>query len=309
VKITREAVETWLDDWDTGYEAARAAANSEMVALAKDVVPRLIDMSGALDNGRTLKHAGDDAALDAVAWVGLLTAVCIFTEPIVLMLAPSFWLLPILTTLALLGLLSRVRRWDEIRKPVLAARKRRRRAAEAWLREVDHPSCLGPLLEHTGWTNRGGDQTDVGIPDLLLPALRRLLSTTRDYQHAGLTEAQRRKLYALLDLYYALKNPDVLTAALGLIVRSEDADALSIVRHVAGSAVASPNSQRVKDAARQALPALEAAAARRRSGETLLRAADSPADSSTLLRPAASSTHDTDQLLRASVSNPNPLDQ
>lgn len=126
---------------------------------------------------------------------------------------------------------------------------------------------------------------------------------------AGLLAPEERKAlhFALMwgwDGYgfnYANLGPEFHLELLSALARNGDTQALPYVREVAYGEAATPDTQRIRSAAKICLRTLEEQAAREQIGQTLLRASAAPApNGDNLLRPATgSSCADPEELLRA----------
>ncbi len=150
---------------------------------------------------------------------------------------------------------------------------------------LDDTRTVGPLLDAL-------DAHECGTRSALAGALCRLLPRLATEDAARLTPEQRKRLSVAL----TAGNTDLAAAAVRGLVRMGDTSCYDRVARLAeGKGLAKKHAD-LWQAAKEAMPKLDAAREKERQAATLLRPADAPADA-TLLRPAEGAPHGDDAAL------------
>jgi hypothetical protein len=165
--------------------------------------------------------------------------------------------------------------------------------AARMLARFDDVRAMGALIEALDWP-----EEQVRVAARL--ALLRLLPRLRASDATLLRPGQRASLYRYLKMRNAHRDVDFLLAILKALEQVGDASALPPVQRLAEGAGHTYNQRRVRRAARECLPYLEARAEQQRASQTLLRASSAVATTpQMLLRPATGGNNaEPQQLLR-----------
>ncbi len=179
----------------------------------------------------------------------------------------------------------------------LSMRKTRafQRGMTVALSQFDHLSLVGPLL----------DMYYSGERELVKSTLTRLLPQLQATDAAKLNAHQRERLYRQLDmcdsrLLYKAANIEFILAILKSLEQIGDEKALAHVEPLARKA----RNARIREAAQNCLPYLQARNEQERARMNLLRSADAANRPEELMRPVSYNVDDNAaQLLRVSIPN------
>lgn len=164
------------------------------------------------------------------------------------------------------------------------------------LAAYDNVRGIGPLAEALEWP-------EPAIQEVAAMALTRLLPQLQATDSGLLSAKQRACLCRYLKMSHVYKHDKLMLAILKALEQIGDAQAVPYVKRLAASVALTPIQRKVKRAAEECLPFLNARADQTKASQMLLRASgleDVGSGSTILLRPA-SSNEETEplQLLRA----------